>query len=168
MQDIAARAGLAVGTLYNYFPSKPELVLALVREDTRAGAAAAEARSKEEPGDPVAHVAAVVDAVLAPFARHPRELWRELLRAALGDPELGAGFLAEDLRLVGVITRCLEDLRARGALAESREPGRAAVALYGVFLSWFFVFVTRPEFDFDALRREVRAGIALVMEGLLP
>ena len=29
--DIARRARLAVGTLYNYFPSKPEIAMAIVR-----------------------------------------------------------------------------------------------------------------------------------------
>ena len=34
MEDVAARAGLAVGTLYNYFPSKLALLLAILRRET--------------------------------------------------------------------------------------------------------------------------------------
>src|SRR6266478_8636476 len=34
MEDVARRAGLAVGTLYNYFPSKDRLLIALSRIDT--------------------------------------------------------------------------------------------------------------------------------------
>ena len=37
MQEIAKRSKLAVGTLYNYFPSKPKILLAIVARDTSAG-----------------------------------------------------------------------------------------------------------------------------------
>ena len=36
MEDVAARAGLAVGTIYNYFPSKSALLLAIVRRETES------------------------------------------------------------------------------------------------------------------------------------
>ncbi|HUA35455.1 MAG TPA: helix-turn-helix domain-containing protein, partial [Candidatus Binataceae bacterium] len=34
MEEVAERAGLAVGTLYNYFASKDELLFAISRSDT--------------------------------------------------------------------------------------------------------------------------------------
>src|ERR1700694_3570765 len=36
MEEIADRAGVAVGTLYNYFPSKDDLLLAILRRETDA------------------------------------------------------------------------------------------------------------------------------------
>ena len=36
MEDVAARAGLAVGTIYNYFPSKSDLLLAIIRRETES------------------------------------------------------------------------------------------------------------------------------------
>ena len=33
MEDVAERAGLAVGTIYNYFPSKSALLLAIIRRE---------------------------------------------------------------------------------------------------------------------------------------
>jgi AcrR family transcriptional regulator len=36
MEEVAARAGLAVGTLYNYFPSKLALLLAILRRETES------------------------------------------------------------------------------------------------------------------------------------
>ena len=42
MEDVAESAGLAVGTLYNYFRSKPELLLAILHRETEELLRAAE------------------------------------------------------------------------------------------------------------------------------
>jgi len=167
MQEIAERAGLAVGTLYNYFPSKPEIVLALVERDVASSLAAGEAIVKRPPRDPVAAVAKLLDLDFAPLARHDRELWRELVCAALGDPEIGASFFASDLRLVGQLSALLAELQSRGDLRAELEPGRAAVTLYGVFFTWFMATVTSDAISIDTARQEVRLGAGLVMQGLL-
>lgn len=166
MQDVAHRARLAVGTLYNYFRSKPDLALAIVREDTAASLAAAERVVKRPPRDPVVAVTTLLERVMEPFARHDRALWRELLRAALGDPGIAAGFFVSDVRLVEPLARLLGELEARGDLAPGADPGRGAVTLYSVFITWFLVFITTEEFSVDAFRHEMRAGVGLVMNGL--
>src|SRR5258708_17892180 len=52
MEDVAARAGLAVGTLYNYFSSKEQLLLALSRIDTEHLLSLGERILAEPPDDP--------------------------------------------------------------------------------------------------------------------
>jgi AcrR family transcriptional regulator len=166
MQDVARRARLAVGTLYNYFRSKPELALAIVRRDAGEGLAAADAVGRRPPRDPVAAVTTLVLRAVEPFERHDRALWRELLRAALGDPALAAGVFAADLELVARLTRLLRELQARGDLAPGVDPGRGAIALYSVFITWFLVYVSADDLSLDALAREISSGIELVMRGL--
>lgn len=167
MQDVARRARLAVGTLYNYFPSKPEIALALVEEDVAEAMAAGEAVIKRPPRDPIAAVTKVLDLDLAPLARHDRRLWRELTSAAMADTGIGAAFFASDLRLVGQQSALLRELQARGDLRSDLDTGRAAIALYGVFFSWFMAFVTSEAVSLDATRAEIRLGARIVMKGIL-
>ncbi len=54
MEDVAARAGLAVGTIYNYFPSKSALLLAIVRRETESLLASGRNILEDPPRDPVA------------------------------------------------------------------------------------------------------------------
>ncbi|MEE9606607.1 MAG: TetR/AcrR family transcriptional regulator [Myxococcota bacterium] len=167
IQEIAGRAELAVGTIYNYFRSKPEIVLAIVRRDTAEALAAGEEVLKHPPRDPVGAVTALLERAIEPFARHDRALWRELVAAALLDPKLAAGLFAEDLRLVGELSALLRELQARGDLRPELDAGRAAVALYGVFFSWFMAFVASDAVAIGAVRAELAQGIGLVMHGLL-
>lgn len=169
MTQVARRAGLAVGTIYNYFPSKPEIVLALLRRETGETLSAGEAVRKHPPADPGDAVRALFDVYLDLVARHDRALLRELLAAAVAQPEpiARAGFEL-DLRLVGQLRELLDDLRARGRLAADVDPGRAATTLYAVYATWLTLFATVDDLDFGRFREEVRAGVALVMRGLVP
>lgn len=167
MQDIARRSRLAVGTIYNYFRSKPEIILALVQRDTRAGLQAGEALLKDPPSDPVAAVQDLLERAVEPFARHDRSLWRELTAAALKDPELSAGFFAADLRLIGLVSALLGDLRARGDLRRDLDTGRGAICLYGIFFSWYMAHLSSEAISHETFRVELRAGVALAMNGYL-
>jgi AcrR family transcriptional regulator len=167
MQDIARRARLAVGTLYNYFPSKPEILLAIARRDTAAGIAAGEAILKRPPRDPVAAVRTLVESAVKPFTHHDRALWRELTSAALANPSLAQAVFESDLKLVGLLTTLLRDLQARGDLRPDADPGRAAVALYAGFFTWFMLYAVSEELSATRLRSEIGHGVELVMNGLL-
>jgi AcrR family transcriptional regulator len=168
MEEIAARAGLAVGTVYNYFPSKPELLLAILRADASEVGEVVEGIAKELPDDPGAAVSALCDAYLELALRHDRRLWREVLAAALASPEsVGRSLFEVDMVLVGQLARLLEELQQRGVLGGHFEPGRAALVLYGTYLTWFMVWVASDALDVAALRRQMRDGIDVVLHGLL-
>jgi AcrR family transcriptional regulator len=167
MQDVARQARLAVGTLYNYFPSKPEIALAIVGREVGAGLAAGEAIVARPPRHPVAAVTALLDAELEPLAGHDRALWRELVSAAMADAAIAARFFASDLRLIGQVDALVRQLQARGDLRRGVDPGRAAIAVYGVFFGWFMAFVTSDAISLDVARDEMRRGVELVMRGVL-
>lgn len=167
MQDIARRSRLAVGTLYNYFRSKAEIILALVQRDTLAGLQAGEAVLKDPPPDPIAAVQALLEQAVGPFALHDRSLWRELTAAALRDPELTRGFFAADVRLIALVSALLRELRARGDLRQDLDPDRGAVCLYGIFFSLWIAHLTNEGISLEMLRAELRAGVSLVMTGYL-
>jgi AcrR family transcriptional regulator len=167
MQDVARAARLAVGTLYNYFASKPEIALAIVGREVGEGLAAGAAILARPPRDPVAAVTALLDLELGPLAGHDRALWRELVSAAMTDPGIARRFFASDLRMIGQIDALLRELKARGDLRRGVDPGRAAVAVYGVFFSWFMAFVTNDATPLDVARDEMRRGVDLVMRGVL-
>ena len=168
MGDVARRARLAVGTLYNYFPSKRELALAIVRAETGEALSAGEAVVKRPKADPVAAVATLFDLYVDTFSHVQRDLWREVVAAAMTDPGgLGQAFFAQDLRLMRQLDTLLRELRSRGDLDASANPGRGAVTLYGVYVSWFMAYLANEAIELATLREQVREGIAIVMHGLL-
>jgi AcrR family transcriptional regulator len=167
MQEIAQRSKLAVGTLYNYFPSKPEILLAIVARDTSEGLSAGEKVLKRPPRDPVRAVEMVLGQAIGAYAMHGRELWRQLVAAAMTDPELAEGVFRADASLIGLLSALLGELQARGDLRRGVEPGRAAIALYSAFFTWFFAYLANDLVELDDLREELRESVRLIMHGLL-
>jgi AcrR family transcriptional regulator len=167
MEDIARRAQLAVGTIYNYFASKPEIVLALLRSETAATLAAGEAAIASAPEDPAEAVSALLDVYVDLLARHERGQLRELLAAALAQPEtIGRAAFEMDLRLVGQLHGLLGRLAARGRLRAGVDPGAAATTLYAVYLAWLLAFASSDAIDVETVRAQVRRGIGVAVAGI--
>ena len=81
---------------------------------------------------------------------------------------LGAAFFAQDVRLLQQLAALLEKLLSRGALHPEAVPGSGAIALYGVYITWFMAYLSNDAIGLDTLRAQVREGIGVVMHGLLP
>ena len=112
LSDIARRARLAVGTLYNYFPSKPEIALAIVRAKTGEALRDGEAVVKRPGRKPAAAVAALVDVYVDTFSHFERDLWREIVAGAMTDPGgLGVSFFAQDAKLMQQLDALLKELQ---------------------------------------------------------
>lgn len=174
MEQVARRARVAVGTIYNYFPSKADLVRALLRAETRETLAAGDAVLVRagRPGareDAVRLVVALFDVYVDLLARHDRELLRELLAAALASPErIGRAAFEMDLHLLAQLHHLLERLAADGKLAEGVDPGQAAALLYSLYAAWLFAFAAGEEaVGVETVRAQVRSGVVLAMRGIV-
>jgi AcrR family transcriptional regulator len=166
MQEIADAADLAVGTLYNYFRCKPDLLVAIVRRDTEDLVAAGRAILERSRRDPLAGVTELVDSYARALDAHDRTLWRELTCAALSDPtSVGARVFESDLLLIAQIASFLEGLRANGALVPDADCGRLAIAIYAIYFTWLNAYLVNETMSLDELRQEIRYGVGAVLAG---
>lgn len=85
MRDIAAAAEVAYQTLYNYFPSKARIALALLEGDAETGAPMA-----DDEGDLVEALGALARSVAARVREADRELWLEAIIEAIRSTEESA------------------------------------------------------------------------------
>jgi len=167
IDDVARRAELAVGTVYNYFASKAELALALLRRETRDTLAAGEAAAGRPTAGPTRAVARLFDVYVDLLARHERRLLRELFAAALAEPAtIGRAAFELDLRLIGQLHGLLAKLRERGELAAGVDIGAAATTLYAIYLAWVLAFAASDSVDVEAVRAQVCRGVALALRGI--
>jgi AcrR family transcriptional regulator len=167
MEDVAARAGLAVGTIYNYFPSKSALLLTIVRRETESLLAGGRKILQNPPRDPVAGVAAFTEIFLDDFTRDDRRLWRELFGAAIAEPAtVGRRLFEGDTQLVTQLAALLERYRCDGILASDIEPMPAATVLYGVCFTWMTAYLMNDAISAEMVRNEIRRGTAIAMRGL--
>ena len=169
MEEVAARAGLAVGTLYNYFPSKSALLLAILRRETQSLLARGQ-KILDAPGrDPVAAVFAFTEIFLDDFMREDRGLWRAMFGAAIAEPGVvGRRLFEADAQLVTQLATLFDRYRGSGVLEGDIESTSAAIVLYGVCFTWMTAYLMNDELSAEMVRDEIRRGVAIAMRGLLP
>ncbi len=169
MEDVAARAGLAVGTIYNYFPSKSALLLAIVRRETESLLARGRKILDDPPSDPATAVSAFTEIFLDDFTRDDRRLWRELFGAAIAEPAtVGRRLFQADEQLVAQLASLLDQYRRDGVLASDMEPIPAATVLYSVCFTWMTAYLMNDATSAEMVRNEIRSGVAIVLRGLFP
>ncbi len=169
MEDVASRANLAVGTIYNYFPSKSTLLLAIVRSETKSLLARGRKILDDPPRDPLAAVCSFTEIFLEDFTRDDRRLWRELFGAAIAEPStIGRRLFEADAQLVTQLASLLDRYRSEGVLASDIEPLPAATVLYSVCFNWMTAFLMNDAISAETARTEIRRGVAIAMRGLFP
>lgn len=169
MEDVAREARLAVGTLYNYFPSKNDLLLAIVRRETDELYTSGERIADHPPAEPAAALSAICGVMVEGFLRDDRALLRELFAAAVNSPAtIGAKVFDSDLRLVSLLVRLIEKLQAAGDLVANLDAVRAAGVLYGICMTWITAYLMNDALTVETVREEVGRGIEIVVSGILP
>jgi AcrR family transcriptional regulator len=169
MEQVAARAGLAVGTLYNYFSSKDQLLLAISQVDTEHLLKIGERILADPPDDPVEAIAALTDVMVQGITAGERRLWRELFVASIAAPDtLGARLFALDMRLIAQLTTMLDLLKERGSIDATVDTSRAAGLFYGICLTWTIAFATREDLTIETMRSEISESVRITIQGILP
>jgi AcrR family transcriptional regulator len=159
MKEIAERAGVGVGTIYRNFPSKEDLVLAIVRD--ALAAAVAEARVAEAMDDPIDGLRALLASALAMIDRYG---W--LVEAMLGgeflpDPQMRAEL--ESHKHLGGFERLIERAVGQGRLRADLDIGVATTMLTGTISPWNyrrFLAGLTPEQAADAVMTAFLRGAA--------
>jgi AcrR family transcriptional regulator len=134
MAAVAARAGIAKGLIYHYFPSKAELFQAAVQACTRPVFEAAERRLGTVHGSARQLLTDLIGLAYARISEEPREraLFRLIVTEAERVPELAAFYRRDILARATGIARAV--LRAGAASGEFRPevaemPGLAEVIM---------------------------------------
>jgi len=127
---VAARAGIAAGTVYRYFPSKTEMVTALVNAMSEREIAAMRRAADAAPG-PLSALAAAIASFAARALAARRLAWAVLAEPV--DGEVAAVRIAYRRALAAEIERRLADAIAAGHVPE-QDTALAAPALVGALI----------------------------------
>ena len=110
MRDIAAAADVAYQTLYNYFPSKARIAMALLGHDDAPGGPEADGNT-----DVVRELRGLAESISRRVAHGERELWVEAVVEAIRDAE-GAVIRCFALGIDEYLRELLDSAQQRGQI----------------------------------------------------
>lgn len=132
INEISLAAGLAKGTVYNYFPSKQALFLAVIEEACRLAAAGSEAVGAEAPTRDRLRAAIASDVAWASeHEAFARVLVRELFA---GKPDLYRRMVEAGSPYIERVGQILADGAARGEVRPDASAGQLALVFTGLGL----------------------------------
>ena len=159
---VAARAGIAAGTVYRYFPAKADLVAALIEAVSAREIAAITQAAAKAPGP----LSALAAGIVTFAARALRQ--RQLVFAVLAQPV--------DQEIEGLRVECLKNLAAEfarlvvaavdGKHLPDQDNALASVAILGTLVQGTMGPLTAPPADDKAARDAVQALALMVLRGL--
>jgi AcrR family transcriptional regulator len=159
MKEIAGRAGVGVGTIYRNFPSKEDLVLAIMRD--ALDGAIAEARLAETMDDPIDGLRALLASAFAMIERYG---W--LVEAMLGGQFLPSPQIRAELerhKYLSRFERLIQNGVDQGRLRPDLDIAVAAAMLAGTTTPWshrHLLAGRRPEQAADAVMTSFLRGAA--------
>lgn len=169
MEAIAARAEVSVGTLYNYFDSKPALLLALLADATDRVAAQADALIAHPGNDAPDAIVRLMHLYSESLGRLDRALLRHAMAMSFTAPErVTKAMWRLDEKLMERTQALIRRLQERGLIAADLSAEAAALTLYGCFTTAMLIWIVQPKVGMAGLRRTLDQQLAVIFKGLLP
>lgn len=168
-EQIAWLAEVSPGTLYNYFPSKADLLLALVDSADEFCIAASQAVIESPPRNPVAALAKIATLASEHSIRQlDKSVWRHVMAASYTNArsEFGQRYAATTERLRQLTVKMLEKLQERGDLRPDFDPAEVGYYLHSMKHALFCHFITSDSMTIENHLREVRRAVATLAAGL--
>ena len=162
IEDLAAMAEVSVGTVYNYYRTKGDILIATVamevEEVLETGAALV--------ADPPEGVEAALLALIFGYYDHSlsylsKEMWRTAMALAIEAPDTpnGRRYTELDARLAAQVTELVAALQARGEVRGDLNPAPIGALVFNDLNQMFLEFVKDDGMTLDQLRDRVAAHI---------
>ena len=171
MEAIAAGAEVAIGTIYNYYRNKGDLLVAIVSLEVEEVLKAGE----EVIASPPASAEAAVDALVGGYVEHSlhylsKEMWRQAMAISTTQPEspFGETYADLDVALASQTCQLLEKLQELGLLSRMADAGSLGEVIFNNTNMNFVGFVKSEAMAMDELRSLLRRQHAAVLAGWKP
>lgn len=158
VEEIAKLAGVAPGTVYNYFPTKDLLLLELVMLHRDSPPAGLLRLLSSPPSDPVRAFVAFYEIMVAESMRYlDKPLWRHAIAAfTVGSwNEAAEKRWRHEQDLIDYQTSLLKLLQHDRVIPASIDAAEVVEIIHASSFFWWQQFLSRDDFSFDDLIRKL-------------
>ncbi|MFN4142225.1 TetR/AcrR family transcriptional regulator [Aestuariivirga sp.] len=171
MEAIAAAAEVSIGTIYNYYRNKGDLLVAIVSLEVEEVLKAGEQVIAEPPDSPEDAVDALIGGYIAHSLHYlSKEMWRQAMAISTSQPDspFGETYAALDLALARQSCALLAALQQKGLLSREADAARLGEVIFNNTNMNFTVFVKTEKMALGELRSLLRRQHEAVLAGLKP
>jgi AcrR family transcriptional regulator len=168
IEDIAGRAGVSPGTVYNYFGTKGAVLVAVAASDVDGALEFAADSLDLTSGSPVGAMMPVIDVYMAHVGGLGRDLLKEMLRAGF-DPtasDVLAELVSLDERAVLQIALALGRMQRAGMVDPDTDIDQAAMLVYSIVGAATLWWVSVPDIPLDAATDLIRTQLVVAFDGI--
>lgn len=158
IEDMAQIAGVSVGTFYNYFENKGDLLLATVTMEVEEVLSSGESIVRDPPDD----VGLALDRLIGQYYDHSlvwlsKEMWRTAMALSILKPEttFSRRYTELDGRLSAQISALFDTLRRRGRIRADIDVTAVGEMVFNNLNMMFIEFVKDEAADVETLKSDV-------------
>lgn len=162
IEDLAEAAEVSVGTVYNYYATKGDILIATVTMEVEEVLA----EGADLVADPPRGAEAALLGLIFRYYDHSlhylsKEMWRQAMALSIEAPGTpnGRRYAELDARLAAQVTGLIAALQARGEVRADLDPSPLGQLVFDTLNQAFIGFVTDEAMTLDALRATVGARI---------
>lgn len=167
MEAIAAAAAVSVGTLYNHFQNKSDLLLTLVSLHDHKIAEETEQLLIDPPEDAIAAITSVFFmAAKQSILRLGRENWRHLLGAFIihRSSELGERYTALNQKLFDRVLAMLVVLKSSGKIDPNSDVQQLGAVLFKIESDNYLELVANDQMSYESYQALVKKEFNFVLD----
>ena len=164
ISNIAKSADVGVGTIYNYFSSKNQILLSIVAD------ICIEKKPSETiyEDDPVKTLFSYLDSYFDEFTVLDKEIWCDWFAALFQERNLIEQAFQLDLKIVGELAGLCEKMQERKMITADVPAQEIAMAVYTAFAAWMTSYFMLPEMDKQSAKQEFERHVTLLFRGIRP
>jgi AcrR family transcriptional regulator len=168
IEDIAAAAEVSIATVYNYFTTKQQILLAIVRKSIQDSQQLTTPIAENPPANPVDAVVAIVRTDFGDMDREAdKKLWRELLASMTRDEENRAEIEALRGLFRNNLRQLIKFLVDRGDIRRTIDVEATTDIIYAIYAYHFRQLVCIKPMKTAAAIKSVRRDITALLSGQL-
>lgn len=167
MNRIAEEANLGVGTLYNYYKSKGELLLSIIEDRTDAFLPDFDDSIKNRSGDVLAAINGFQDIYFHSFSTYSKRIWREFISNMLTKQPSMMDYISKiDSIYLSKFAELLTQLKSDSLLKENTEVENVVLTLYSIMIFHVFKYILDEGMTMESLQASLNKQTGLVVKGL--
>lgn len=171
MQDIADNSNLAVGTLYNYFPSKNDLLLDIMQDEmeitiTENDAIFNDIILQDKSAKDI--IKSLVKKIFSTPLLVNKESLKEIFIATFSSNISIKKGMILDIELMKAFQRLLDHLQNENLIGREINTFNATNILYSIMMNQMMMYIFEPEMDKEKLFENTDKMIDLFFQGIKP